>query len=109
MTHTNQFPTTELLDGITTWETQQLQQALETIRGELHNRTDADSITILWQVDDVQAQRPDLTTAQCQEVLKALDHYHDASIGINWDVIDCVADECFPAPHNLAELREQAE
>lgn len=109
MTHTNQSTTTELLNGIATWETQQLQRALETIRRELHNRTDADSITILWQVDDVQAQRPDLTTAQCRQVLKALDHYHDATIGINWDVIDCVANGCFQAPHNLDELREQVE
>jgi hypothetical protein len=109
MTHTNQSTTTEFLDGIATWKTPELQRALETIRRELRNRTDADFITILWQVDDVQAQRPDLTTAQCRQVLKALERNHDATIGINWDVIDCVANDCFPAPHNLAELREQAE
>lgn len=60
-----------------------------------------------WHMEDVKQQRPDLTDAQCQEVLEAIEHRHDASIGINWDVIDCVADDLYPEPDNIHELREE--
>ena len=51
----------------------------------------------VWHISDVQeATDKDLTDEQCREVLRRVDHYHDANIGINWDVIryhaDMVAD-----------------
>ena len=55
-----------------------------------------DWITIEWHVDDVLEQRPDLTTEQAREVLHALRRYHDADLGINWEVIYWTADEIYP-------------
>lgn len=90
-------------------DTAQLLSAFDTLLGELRSRSDADRIAIIWQTDDVQMQRPDLTEEQCQEVLHRLNRHHDATIGINWAVIDCAADHCYLEPDNLAELRELAE
>ena len=53
------------------------------------------NIAFLWHIDDVKQQRPDLNEEQCWEVLKNCRKHHDASIGMNWDVIDCVADMLF--------------
>ncbi len=93
MTQATQSTLTKFLNELHSWETQQLEQALNAIQHELKNRPDVDQITITWHVEDVQGQRPELTVAQCRQVLKALERNHDATVGINWDVIDCVADE----------------
>ena len=53
-------------------------------------------IATLWHIDDVQEVRPDLTPEQCIEVLKECERQHDATIGINWDVLIFHADELFP-------------
>lgn len=53
---------------------------------------DPDKITITWCTEDVLNIRPDLTNAQAREVLYELGHNHDASIGINWEVIDIKAE-----------------
>jgi hypothetical protein len=55
-----------------------------------------DFITIEWHVDDVLEQRPDLTMDQARKVLHALKRYHDADLGINWEVIYWTADEFYP-------------
>lgn len=52
-------------------------------------------ISIVWSVDDVLSVRPSLNKEQASLVLKHLKNYHDASIGINWDVIETVVDELF--------------
>ena len=51
-----------------------------------------DSITIVWSTDDV-AERcrqleVALTIEEQRAVLHLLDHHHDATIGISWDVMD---------------------
>jgi len=52
---------------------------------------DKDTIVIKWTVEDVIQQGEDweiyLTDNQAREVLQELKHAHDATIGINWDVI----------------------
>ena len=50
---------------------------------------DDDSITITWHIDDVRSLADDIdpTDEQCREVLRRADKYHDASVGINWDVL----------------------
>ena len=45
--------------------------------------------------------RPDLTDAQCMEVLLECDRRHNAEIGINWDVIGVHADSLFPETERL--------
>lgn len=54
------------------------------------------SIAITWNIEDVQAVRPDLTDEQCEVVLKHIEDTHDATIGINWDVIRYAAAYLFP-------------
>jgi hypothetical protein len=52
-------------------------------------------IAAIWSIEDVQEVRPDLTEEQCWEVLQHVRHDHDATIGINWDVLSCHADMLF--------------
>jgi hypothetical protein len=56
----------------------------------------ADTIEISWHIDDVKEVRPDLTDAQAREVLVLADREHDATVGINWDVLRFHADYLFP-------------
>jgi hypothetical protein len=41
----------------------------------------------------VQEIAPDLTDDQVREVLRRAKHYHDATIGISWDVLAFHADD----------------
>lgn len=59
--------------------------------------TPPDAIAIKWSIEDVQEVRPDLTEAQCREVLAAVFDRHDATIGVTWDVLTIVADDLYPA------------
>ena len=49
-------------------------------------------IASIWSIEDVQEVRPDLTDDQAWEVLQQVERAHDATIGINWDVLSCHAD-----------------
>ena len=49
-------------------------------------------IASIWSIGDVQEVRPDLTDDQAWEVLQQVERAHDATIGINWDVLSCHAD-----------------
>ena len=55
-----------------------------------------DEIAIIWSVADVLEVRPDLDENQAYEVLQIAKDKHDATIGINWDVLDHHADWHFP-------------
>ncbi len=52
-------------------------------------------IAIIWCIEDVIEVRPDLNEDQCWQVLQNVDRHHDATIGVNWDVLDCVASILF--------------
>lgn len=54
------------------------------------------TITISWSIGDVQALNPNVTDKKARKVLEFLKHNHDASIGINWEVIDCAISYLFP-------------
>ena len=56
----------------------------------------SEEIAIVWSVDDVKVECDWLTDDQALEVLFALKSQHDATIGINWDVIRDTADYMFP-------------
>lgn len=60
------------------------------------NNEEKDTCTIVWHIDDVLSVRPDLSNDQARQILLQLKHNHDASIGINWDVIDIYAETAFP-------------
>ena len=53
-------------------------------------------ISISWSIQDVQSVREDLSDEQATEVLQYACRQHDASIGINWDVLEAIADDTFP-------------
>ena len=55
-----------------------------------------DEIAIIWSVDDVIQECNWLTREEALDVLHALKHNHDACIGINWEVINTVADLRYP-------------
>jgi hypothetical protein len=56
-----------------------------------------------WYTSDVQEVRPDLSDDQAWAVLQEIKRTHDATIGINWDVINCTADNLFPLLENEDE------
>ena len=52
-----------------------------------------DKISIIWGIDDVHhIADQELSDDEAREVLRRAEHYHDASIGINWEVLDVWAD-----------------
>lgn len=53
-------------------------------------------IAIIWSIQDVQGQRPDLTDEQASDVLQVIKKQHDANFGINWNVIDTVSEMLYP-------------
>ena len=53
-------------------------------------------IADIWSIEDVQSQCDWLTDEQAWEVLQSVKRHSDASVGINWDVIDQVAQDLYP-------------
>ena len=58
----------------------------------------SDKIEIIWDVEDVMQECRWLTKAQALKVLYDLKVNHDATIGINWDVIRDTAAVKYPRP-----------
>lgn len=54
------------------------------------------TIEVVWHIDDVKRLDNSLTDEQCREVLAAALDEHDATIGINWDVLQ----------YHISKLRE---
>ncbi len=46
----------------------------------------------IWQVEDVMARAEEcgrtVTQAEATDIVRKLDKYHDANVGISWEVID---------------------
>lgn len=53
-------------------------------------------IAHVWSIEDVQTLRPELSDDQAWEILQSVDSRKDATVGINWDVLQHHADEIFP-------------
>lgn len=60
-------------------------------------------IAAIWGTDDVRLIRPDLTEKQAWQVLQAVDRGHNATVGINWDVLADQADLLFGPATDEAE------
>ena len=58
---------------------------------QTHYKPEVEVVNIFWNEEDVAGAATDigkeLTKAETDEVIDRLTKYHDASIGINWDVI----------------------
>ena len=52
-----------------------------------------DTISITWTIADVKSLDESLTDDECRQVLAIAEKNHDASIGINWDVLETYIDE----------------
>ena len=52
-----------------------------------------DEIAITWTIEDVKEIASDLTDNECRMVLYLAKEKHDATIGINWDVLEVWAQE----------------
>jgi hypothetical protein len=57
-----------------------------------------DNIAIFWGTEDVQQVAPHLTDEEAREVLNVANRRHDANMGINWDVLESIADMLFDRP-----------
>jgi hypothetical protein len=60
-----------------------------------HWHAERKEIANVWMIEDVLSIRPDLTEEQAWEVLQVAESRHDATIGINWDVLDYHAQSLF--------------
>jgi hypothetical protein len=56
-------------------------------------QNEEDTIEIRWHIDDVKSIADDLTDDECREVLHLAKKNHDATIGINWEVLEVWVDE----------------
>ena len=61
-----------------------------------HEKNIKNQIAVVWHIEDVQEVRPDLDDEECRQVLFAADDQHDATVGINWEVLKAVAESLFP-------------
>lgn len=61
------------------------------LSGQGYTKPDPDAVTFSWHIEDVKQQAAEddvtITDEQCYEVLNRLVKYHDANVGINWEVI----------------------
>lgn len=79
------------------WETiEELRVLIDSDGLQAADRYDpATQIVIVWSVDDVLEMRKDLTNEQAMQVLRLVDKHHDASIGVNWETLECWASTLF--------------
>jgi hypothetical protein len=54
-----------------------------------------------WHISDVQCVHDWVTDDQAREVLKWMNKYHDANIGINWDFIQSVIEDKLFEPNKV--------
>jgi hypothetical protein len=57
-----------------------------------------DWISVFWGIDDVKSVAEHLSDDEAREVLETADRRHDADIGINWTVLETIADMLFDMP-----------
>ena len=66
---------------------------------EIHKvLAERNQIAVIWDIEDVQILRPDLSDDQAWQVLEAVERNHDAGIGINWEVLEVQTEHLFPEP-----------
>ena len=58
-------------------------------------------VAIAWSIEDVQQMRPDLNDDQAWEVLRECRDRHDCELGLNWQLIDTVAENLYPPVDDL--------
>lgn len=62
------------------------------------------AVYIRWSTEDVADVRTDLSQSECLAVLlMACHNQHDASVGVNWDTLECWADEVSSWPQERVD------
>jgi hypothetical protein len=75
-----------------------------------------DEISIVWSIGDLddaltclpEADRETWTTEESKEALRQTKHYHDASIGVNWDVLRVHVESVFDKRNEASPPSEGA-
>lgn len=67
-------------------------QHLKRGRDAIEEMQSGEAVVSGWHVDDVLSLDDSLTREEAKEILESADHNHDASIGINWDVLETLID-----------------
>ena len=74
-----------------------IDELLEFVEQHVENGFDSTrQVSSIWSIEDVQSVRPDLSDEQAMEVLE--DAKRNSEIGLNWQVINDIADDLFPEP-----------
>ena len=60
------------------------------------DKIENDEIAIVWSVDDVLQECDWLNREQALDVLRSIKRNHDATVGINWDVIWNTGADMYP-------------
>ena len=63
-------------------------------------------IALVWCVEDVQSERPDLSDDQAWDVLHEVERKHDAEVGISWTTLNCMAEMLFGHAPETDEFKE---
>ena len=66
----------------------------------------ANTISLVWSVEDVKECRPDLTDDQCREVLEVIEDNQDAGEGVTWDTIEGECEVLYPQKPTKLYLTE---
>ena len=56
----------------------------------------ASQVAIIWSVEDVLGERPDLTEAQALKVLRSVKDGHNSEYGVTWETLSSHADSLYP-------------
>ena len=74
----------------------EIQQMGYAVVSSVSSDRDDKKICIEWHIDDVQEIRPDLDDRKAMNVLNMVMRKHDATVGVNWEVLDYWAMELYP-------------
>lgn len=64
-------------------------------------------IAVIWSVEDVQEVRPDLSANQAWSVLQVAAEGHNATTGINWDILESHAELLYGVAPEADEAEEE--
>lgn len=59
----------------------------------MDNKNLPDEISITWHIEDVKSLDESLTDQDAKEILQYVNRRHDATIGVNWDMIQSCVNE----------------
>lgn len=93
-------------------ENEELKAIIAGLEAKVADLEDHNRYSAVWGIEDVIGQAADdgykLTDEQAKEILETIIRQHDATIGINWDVISCHID-MYVADNEVETVDEEEE